>query len=176
MGRIEPESFGLSLPSFADVFVGGQPSQCFESAAEVVGTDEAFEMVLKLFVAVVVISLDGCFFNGAVHSLDLTVCPGVLDFGQPVFDTVLLAAHVEHVRHIPGCGDCTDIIVHEIDAAHRQVLVQAYGFTSAQIADALVKAKRRGVDVRAVLDKSQRTERIPPPRTAYRSGSCRGVI
>ena len=39
------------------------------------------------------------------------------------------------------------------------MLVQAYSFTSAPIAKALVDAKRRGVDVRVILDKSQRGER-----------------
>ena len=68
------------------------------------------------------------------------------------------AADIAAVCFTPG-GDCTGIVVHEIEAARRQVLVQAYSFTSAPIADALVKAKRRGIDVRAVLDKSQRTER-----------------
>ena len=67
-------------------------------------------------------------------------------------------ADIAAVCFTPG-GDCTDIIVHEIDSARRQVLVQAYSFTSAPIADALVKAKKRGVDVQAVLDRSQRTER-----------------
>ena len=68
------------------------------------------------------------------------------------------AADISAVCFTPG-GDCTDIIVHEIDSARRQVLVQAYSFTSPPIADALVKAKKRGVDVQAVFDRSQRTER-----------------
>jgi phosphatidylserine/phosphatidylglycerophosphate/cardiolipin synthase-like enzyme len=67
-------------------------------------------------------------------------------------------ATVEAVCFTPG-GDCTQVIVDQIRAAKRQVLVQAYSFTSAPIADALVKAKRRGVDVRAILDRSQRTEK-----------------
>jgi len=58
----------------------------------------------------------------------------------------------------PG-GDCTGRIVDTIAAAQHTVLVQAYSFTSAPIAKALVDAKKRGVDVRAILDKSQRTER-----------------
>jgi phosphatidylserine/phosphatidylglycerophosphate/cardiolipin synthase-like enzyme len=41
----------------------------------------------------------------------------------------------------------------------RQVRVQAYSFTSAPIAKALVDAKRRGVDVVVVLDDSQQTDR-----------------
>ena len=39
------------------------------------------------------------------------------------------------------------------------VLVQAYSFTSAPIAKALVDAQRRGVKVQVILDKSQRTEK-----------------
>ena len=58
----------------------------------------------------------------------------------------------------PG-ENCTEVIVTEIGRAQHSVLVQAYSFTSSPIAKALVEAKRRGVDVRAVLDKSQRTEK-----------------
>ncbi len=58
----------------------------------------------------------------------------------------------------PG-DECTDVIVREIGAAKKTLLVQAYTFTSAPIAKAIVDAKKRGVDVRVILDKSQRTER-----------------
>jgi phosphatidylserine/phosphatidylglycerophosphate/cardiolipin synthase-like enzyme len=54
---------------------------------------------------------------------------------------------------------CTGLIVRTIAEARQRVLVQAYSFTSAPIARALVDAKKRGIDVRAVLDKSQKTER-----------------
>ncbi len=37
------------------------------------------------------------------------------------------------------------------------IRVQAYGFTSAPIAGALVEAHRRGVDVQAILDRSNET-------------------
>jgi phosphatidylserine/phosphatidylglycerophosphate/cardiolipin synthase-like enzyme len=39
------------------------------------------------------------------------------------------------------------------------VLVQAYSFTSAPIAKALLDAHKRGVQVQVILDKSQRTEK-----------------
>ncbi|PZP11759.1 MAG: phospholipase D family protein, partial [Sphingomonas hengshuiensis] len=67
-------------------------------------------------------------------------------------------ATVETVCFTPG-GDCTQVIVDQLAAAKREVLVQAYSFTSPPIAQALVSAKRRGVDVRVILDKSQRTEK-----------------
>ncbi len=56
-------------------------------------------------------------------------------------------------------GGCTEAIVAELQCAQRSVLVQAYSFTSAPIAKALVEARDRGVEIVVILDKSQRTER-----------------
>ena len=58
----------------------------------------------------------------------------------------------------PG-GNCTEAIVHALGEAKRTVLVQAYSFTSAPIAKALLDAHKRGVQVQVILDKSQRTEK-----------------
>jgi phosphatidylserine/phosphatidylglycerophosphate/cardiolipin synthase-like enzyme len=54
-------------------------------------------------------------------------------------------------------GGCTDAIVSAVNDAKKTVLVQAYSFTSAPIAKALIEAHRRGVDVRVILDKTNRT-------------------
>ena len=56
-------------------------------------------------------------------------------------------------------GGCTEAVVKALGGAKKTVLVQAYSFTSAPIARALVDAKRRGVNVEVILDKSQRGER-----------------
>jgi phosphatidylserine/phosphatidylglycerophosphate/cardiolipin synthase-like enzyme len=61
--------------------------------------------------------------------------------------------------HFSPKGGCTETVVDEINAAKNGILVQAYSFTSAPIAKALVDAHKRGVDVRVVLDKSQRSEK-----------------
>jgi phosphatidylserine/phosphatidylglycerophosphate/cardiolipin synthase-like enzyme len=47
--------------------------------------------------------------------------------------------------------------VDALSGAKNSVLVQAYSFTSAPIAKALVDAHRRGVDVKVILDRSNRT-------------------
>lgn len=57
----------------------------------------------------------------------------------------------------PGGG--TAMIVQAIDQARERIWVQAYSFTSAPIAKALIHAARRGVQVVVVLDKSQRSAR-----------------
>ena len=56
-------------------------------------------------------------------------------------------------------GGCTEAVVAELGHAKSNVLVQAYSFTSAPIAKALVDAHKRGVNVQVILDKSQRTEK-----------------
>lgn len=58
----------------------------------------------------------------------------------------------------PG-GGCTEAIVDCIHAAKKSVRIQAYSFTSAPIAAAVVDAHKRGLDVVVILDKSQRTEK-----------------
>jgi len=58
----------------------------------------------------------------------------------------------------PG-EDCTSLIVQQINNAKSSVLVQAYSFTSEPIIAALSHAKQRGVDVRAILDKTNEQER-----------------
>jgi len=54
-------------------------------------------------------------------------------------------------------GGCTTAIINEINNAKSEILVQAYSFTSAPIAKALVDAYKKGVKVQVILDKSQRT-------------------
>lgn len=56
-------------------------------------------------------------------------------------------------------GGATEAVVREIDGAKSEILVQAYFFTSKPIAKALVDARKRGVKIEVVLDKSQRSER-----------------
>lgn len=55
----------------------------------------------------------------------------------------------------PG-QDCTDEIVAAINNSVNAIWVQAYSFTSRPIANALVMAKQRGVQVKIILDKTAR--------------------
>jgi phosphatidylserine/phosphatidylglycerophosphate/cardiolipin synthase-like enzyme len=52
-------------------------------------------------------------------------------------------------------GGCADAIVAEIGKAKESVLVLAYSFTSRPIFAALLEAKRRGIDVKVVVDGGQ---------------------
>jgi phosphatidylserine/phosphatidylglycerophosphate/cardiolipin synthase-like enzyme len=52
-------------------------------------------------------------------------------------------------------GGCTEAIIKELNRAKNTVLVQAYSFTSAPIAKAILNAHKREVRVEIILDKSQ---------------------
>lgn len=54
-------------------------------------------------------------------------------------------------------GGATDAIIRELDSAKKWIRIQAYSFTSEPIAAAIIRAHRRGVNVKAVLDKSNKT-------------------
>ena len=62
-------------------------------------------------------------------------------------------------------GGCTEAIVAELAKARSTIYVQAYSFTSDAIAKALLSAHKRGLRIRVILDKSQRTEK-------YSSADC----
>ncbi len=53
----------------------------------------------------------------------------------------------------------TEAIIKELDNSKTSVLVQAFSFTSAPIAKALLNAHKRGVKVEIILDKSQKREK-----------------
>lgn len=55
-------------------------------------------------------------------------------------------------------GNCSAAIVAELRKAHQEVLVQAYSFTSKEIAQGLIDAAHRGVRVCVLLDKSNESE------------------
>jgi phosphatidylserine/phosphatidylglycerophosphate/cardiolipin synthase-like enzyme len=58
----------------------------------------------------------------------------------------------------PG-QNCTALIVEQINAARSELLVQAYGFTSPEIIQAISRAKERGVDVNVILDRVNEQDR-----------------
>ncbi len=97
MDRVHPETLGLGCPLFADEFVGRQSLKGLEPEAEVVGDDKVGEVLPQLRMIVIVEALDGGFLDGPVHPLNMPIGPRMLDFGQAVFDTMLLAGPTKDV-------------------------------------------------------------------------------
>jgi phosphatidylserine/phosphatidylglycerophosphate/cardiolipin synthase-like enzyme len=56
-------------------------------------------------------------------------------------------------------GGCTEAIIGHLENAKSSVLIQAYSFTSAPIAKAILNANKRKVRVEVILDKSQETSK-----------------
>lgn len=67
-------------------------------------------------------------------------------------------------------GGCQDAIVREIGKARREILVMAYSFTADPLTFALVEAKKRGVHVEILLDKSNEIERYSDLRIFLEHG------
>jgi phosphatidylserine/phosphatidylglycerophosphate/cardiolipin synthase-like enzyme len=67
-------------------------------------------------------------------------------------------------------GGCTEAIIKELDKAKSSILVQAYSFTSAPSAKALLNAHKRGVKVEVILDKSQRTQQYSSATFLHNQG------
>ena len=67
-------------------------------------------------------------------------------------------------------GKCTNAIISELNEAKNSALVQAYSFTSAPIAKALLDAFKRGVKVEVILDKSQKTQKYSSATFFFNAG------
>jgi phosphatidylserine/phosphatidylglycerophosphate/cardiolipin synthase-like enzyme len=67
-------------------------------------------------------------------------------------------------------GGCTDAIVGEVDGAAKSITVLSYTFTSRPIANALIDAHRRGVDVEIVADKSETEDVRSEIKSLQRAG------
>jgi hypothetical protein len=101
IGWVEPKSVWLGCPYFADVFEGCEALKGLQSPSIIVGIDKVVEVRGQLGMAVVMVAFDGGLLDCAVHPLDLAVGSGMLDLGEPVFDLIFVAAHVEHwVIHV----------------------------------------------------------------------------
>jgi phosphatidylserine/phosphatidylglycerophosphate/cardiolipin synthase-like enzyme len=85
--------------------------------------------------------------------------------------SVAEGGEVARVCFVPG-EDCGAVIVSEIRAARKEILVQAYGFTLPAIVEALAKAARRGVRVSVLLDRSNACATEPRRRGREDDDDC----
>ena len=77
---------------------------------------------------------------------------GLLLLTSPVYAETAAPCPAVTVCFTPG-ENCTERIVTTLSEAKTSLLVQAYSFTSAPIAEALVDAKKRGVRVEVILER-----------------------
>jgi phosphatidylserine/phosphatidylglycerophosphate/cardiolipin synthase-like enzyme len=89
----------------------------------------------------------------AVLALFLAAAPAGAQLAAPPAQPFPAAGTVQ-VAFAPW-DDAEGLVVEAIAAAERQILVQAFSFTSRRIAQALVAARRRGVEVLVTADREQ---------------------
>jgi phosphatidylserine/phosphatidylglycerophosphate/cardiolipin synthase-like enzyme len=106
--------------------------------------------IMSVGIVVVPVAFGGGYYLGNATRLEP---------GQPAIEA-----------HFSPHGGCTAVVVAELDRATGSIEVQAYSFTSAPIAQALVAAQGRGVKVTVVLDPSQRTEQNSKAETLVDAG------
>ncbi|OAT35702.1 hypothetical protein M988_4399 [Hafnia paralvei ATCC 29927] len=111
----------------------------------------AFAKLPVLFVAAVAIIE---MFNGG-HYTQRIISGGIQ---QPVAVLADSTINAPVVGFSPG-GRASDIVLSAIRGAKSSIDVAAFSFTSKPIAQALIQAAHRGVQVRVVADKSQAFER-----------------
>jgi hypothetical protein len=90
--------WGSEVQAFADEFVWGEAFEGLEASGEVVGVDEVLQVGSQLVMGLVELAFDSCVLDGAVHSFDLPIGPGMLGLGQAMIDVVLGAGVFEGVR------------------------------------------------------------------------------
>jgi len=67
-------------------------------------------------------------------------------------------------------GGCQDSLVQELQKSKKEILVQAFSFTADPLTYALVDAKKRGIDVQILLDKSNEIDRYSDLRILLDQG------
>lgn len=92
---------------------------------------------LKIFLACIIFAA-GFYSGGVVHP----------------FHEANPAASAYEVYFCPEDA-CSSQIIKQIDIAQSYIYVAMYSFTLDSIAEALIRAKNRGVDVKVVMEKSQ---------------------
>ena len=95
-----------------------------------------------VFLLIITLLVAGCVENSTTTPAAQSASPGPIGEWQVYFSPR---------------GGATEAVIGAIGEAEKTVLVQAYSFTSAPIAKALLEATKRGVDVRVILDESQVT-------------------
>ena len=97
MDGVKSKPIRIFLPGFADKFIRGKTSESFESSGKVVSGHEVSHVCMKLEMAVVMEAINGGFFDGAIHTFDLSVGPGMPGLGEAMIDSMPKTDPVEGV-------------------------------------------------------------------------------
>jgi hypothetical protein len=91
MVRIPDKAFLLFFLASADILIRRESFACIELLGEVVGHQESIQVRFQMVMGLIVILFHGGVFERAVHAFSLAIRPGMIGFGQPMVDALLLA-------------------------------------------------------------------------------------
>jgi phosphatidylserine/phosphatidylglycerophosphate/cardiolipin synthase-like enzyme len=94
----------------------------------------------------------------ALITLGFFAKDNILQWLAPRATATIADAGTIEVQFSPKLG-ATKSIINALARARKTILVSAYSFTSTDIAEALLAAKKRGVSIKIILDKSQVSQR-----------------
>lgn len=114
-------------------------------------------MAVALLVAFTGGLIAGCSKDKAASSAPDATAKESLPAALRTPHTVNAAGSIEVAFSPKGGG--AELVIKAIKEAKKSVQVQAYSFTNSDIAQALAAAKKSGVEVRVILDKSQESEK-----------------
>jgi phosphatidylserine/phosphatidylglycerophosphate/cardiolipin synthase-like enzyme len=124
--------------------------------------------VIRLFLALTLFATPAlaCEANLVIDGVSFCAPPGYV---APGTSNDVRSSPSISVAFSPHAG-ATEAVVQVISEAKQSIHLAAYGFTSKPIAQALIAAHQRGVEVEAVLDKSNATARFTEARELAATG------
>ena len=128
----------------------------------------------KLFFNIIAVSLAIGFIVGISFNPDNISNIGLFSDSEKISSTtkndpILVGSSEIELCFTPPLG-CSLVIARHISAAKESIYLQAYGITSSEIVDELIKAHNRGVKVRALLDRSNLTDKYSKMKQMLDSG------
>ena len=98
MVRLDDKDVWLCFPEFPDGFIWCFEPESLELLGKVVGYQPVTDVPRQLGDGRVVEGFDGRFLDGPHHAFGLAIGPGMVGFGQPMRDAILLGDTPEDVR------------------------------------------------------------------------------
>jgi phosphatidylserine/phosphatidylglycerophosphate/cardiolipin synthase-like enzyme len=112
---------------------------------------------LNIVLAALLLAVSGAAFANTFTRL---IAKEVKELSSPSAQTKQFAPGTSYTLcFVPNGPACESLLVNTINNTRSSLLIQAYSFTSPPIAEAVVNAFKRGVDVRVIIDKSQVSEK-----------------
>ena len=94
---IEIKDFWVGLPCFYNELIRGEPFEGFKSLGKVISIYKSFKVGFELGMSLIIIALYSGFLEGSIHTLNLAICPGMVNLRKAMGDVMFMAHTVKNV-------------------------------------------------------------------------------